>query len=225
VSKNGRVVVGKIGDEDPIPDEVQVRWGAGTPGGTGWNADAGASVFAKENIIYVKTAAPTPPPPPPPRASIGGSATISPSNEGAYRDGGIETSKDHPIQGAWPSYPHPYSGLWIYGTAIASACSGNTVDRMTITMSRLSGSGGIYGGAQMRLYLHGYTSRPTSSPTLSSLWNAGTLTPGSKKTIQLPSSWVSALASGSARGVGCKAGTGSDYLSYGACGVLKIYFS
>lgn len=219
------VVLGAIGDEANlgIPDDTTISWGLGAPYGTGWVRESGGNVWVRKGQVHVAYAVadPTPDPSVPSSRPV----TINPSDRAAYRDGRIERGEPNPIQGAWPSWPHPYSGVWTYGTAIEAACTGQSVDSMKIRLTRAGrGSGGIYGGAQVRLYLHDATSPTGGTPTLYSGWNPGSLLPGQAKTFVLPSSWVTALASGSARGIGCKAGTGNDYLSYGACGALTVTF-
>lgn len=219
------VVQCKIGDEVDltdalsIPPETVVQWGTSAPGGSGWVH--ATDVYVKRNQVFAVYS--TGSPDPTPTAST--HTTLSASDQGSWRDGRRNHDEDDVIQGAWPTYPHPYSGLWLYGTSIASACSGHTVSSMQFTITRRRGSGGVFGGASMHLYLHGYTTAPSGMPSLYSQWNPGTLEPGEVKHLSLPASWVSALASGSARGIGCKASVGSSYLTYSSGGTLKMNFS
>jgi hypothetical protein len=224
VAERRMVVWGKIGAADvATTPETVVRWGDANPAGSGWEVDSGGTIFVRANEVYVKTAAAPVQTPPPATTS---SVLITVSDEAAYRDGAIDTDERFPVQGAWSTYPHPYSGAWSYGTQIAAACAGRSVNSMYIDLSRLSGQGGVYGGARMRLYLHDATALGNRPPTLYSPWSPGTLEPGEvKRDIALPSSYVTALASGSARGVGCSAGVGSEYLHYGDCGDILIKFN
>lgn len=227
------LVIGAIGVERPpvvdIPPTT-IRWGSAAPAGGGWARDAGGTVYARTRELYVRTVAATEPADPdpetPPEAPTPRPVTIEPTDQAAYRDNRRNTSEGTPIQGAWYSYPHPYTGAWFYGTKIAAACSGKTVSRMDMRICRQGrGGGGVYGGATARLYLHSATSKGSAPPDLNTPWVPTDLSPSEVTWVRMPQSWVNALASGSARGVGCYAGVGEDYLSYGNCGEIKITFS
>jgi hypothetical protein len=226
VLQSSLVVLGKIGpsDDDSDDDPITIRWGDAAPTGSNWVKSASGDIFVQDDVLYVQRYLPDTPPPAP-RTQKGGSKTIAPKNMGAYRQGRREASEDSPIQGAWTSYPHPWTGLWVYGSDIKDACTGNSIDHMTVKMTRAKGQGGVYGGAQVRLYLYGNGTMPGGTPSLTNFWSPGKLTPGGSKTFTLPSSWVTKLASGDARGIGCKAGVGSDYLTYNGGGTVKVYFN
>lgn len=218
------LVLGAIGASDQTEQvaETTVKWGDGVPTGD-WEVDSGNTVYVRDNEIYIRTAVA------PVKPSPASRVYINPIDDRSYQDGSIEpkSSKPHPAQGAWFTYPRPITGAWFYGTAIEAACAGRSVRAMYIDMERGS-SGGDYGRVKMKLYLHGNATPPTKTPVLSNYWSgAGSLQPREVKSrIQLPSSWVTALASGSKRGVGCTAGIGnSEYLIYGDCGRITIEFN
>lgn len=218
------VVLGRIGPEDTSTTAAQILWGTAAPAGSGWWRTADSGVWAKGSTIYVEGVANDGSPPV--SAPSTSPVTIQPSQTGAWREGDREAGSP-PIQGAWPTYPHPYTGGWFYGTDIASACAGKTVANMQFRAVRQGkSSGGVYGGAAMRLFLHNYTTRPGGKPALSNQWNAGNLQPSEADWLSMPSSWITALAAGSKRGVGCDAGTAeSTYLKYTASsGAIRITF-
>lgn len=198
------------------PAGTKVSWGNGAPSGSGWQQ--ASSVWVRSGEVYAQLATGPAPATDP--------VTITPAQEVAWRDGAQDSGQD-PTQGAWSSYPHPYTSGWFYGTAIAAACSGLSAATMTVRLARSSSRSGSYGDVPVRLYLHSYASAPTGSPTL----DDGPESPislglGESGSAHLPSSWVSALASGSARGIAVSAGVGSDYLVYqSGCGQITITFS
>lgn len=63
-----------------------------------------------------------------------------------------------------------------------------------------------------RVYLHGYSSAPSGSPTWSAgPWSPGALQQGEVGTWDLPSAWLTALLAGTARGVGLYSSAVADY--------------
>lgn len=205
----GIVVLGRMGTEQILtnPDPVDISWGSGPPSGTGWVT---GTPYVRDGELYIDTG-----------GGGGGTSTprpvtISPTARAAWRSGHLEN--DRPVtQGAWPTYPQPFKGGWFFGTAISAACAGKTVDSMRIRLGRSSSSHGSFGQVRPRLYLTG-TGTPGGSPpsTTDGPRSGPGLGLGGVASWTLPGSWVSALASGAARGIVVSAGVGSDYLIFDA---------
>lgn len=220
-------VMDKIGGpvEIDLPDPVDLEFGTPAPGG---NFTQAAAVWVQEGRLYVQTGEGPPPqpddPPAPPKASKPKPVTLDPSGRAAYRDGRRDGSRI--AQGAWPSYPHAWTGLWMYGSRIAAACSGKTVDSMQIRVARTKKNHGVSGKVRPKLLLHDETSAPKNTPSLSNRWTGPGLGMGDSKWITIPSAQAARLASGASRGVGISVGTGkSDYMiATDSCGSIRIKF-
>lgn len=217
----GWCVLGKNGAEPapPTDTETTVAWGSAAPSGSGWVT---GTVYVRDHELYVQTSAPAPPPSPETLKPV----TIAPTSQGAWRQGGRDNDQN-PSQGAWSSYPYPYTGGWFYGSAVTAACAGKSVSGMTIRVARTGSSHGIFGGVKPRFFLLAASAAGSSPPALGDGPRYGpALGLGSSATWKLPSSWVADLASGAAGGIGISAGVGSDYLvCTGTCGQLTISFS
>lgn len=215
----GWCVLGK-NDEEFIrqdPDPVTISWGTSPPAGSGWVT---GDIWVREKEIYVQTAAPDPPPAPPSKPS-----TIQPTSQGAWR-GGSRDYDQAPTQGAWSSYPYPYTGAWFYDDAVVNAAAGRTIDSVAIRLARTSKSHGIYGSVRPLLHLINAGSAGSSTPALnspSSPLQGPALGLGGSATFTLPSSWRDALVAGQARGIGITAGVGDSYLiCTSSCGQLTL---
>lgn len=216
-------VMDKIGGpvEIELPDPVDLSFGAPAPAGY----TQASTVWVKDGAIYVQTGeGPAPGPGDPPKASKPKPVSLDTSSTAAYRSGRRDGSRV--AQGAWPSYPHPYSGIFLYGSRIAAACSGKTVDTMQVRVARTSKYHGVSGKVRPRLGLHDETSAPSKTPKLTNRWDGPGLGMGDSKWITIPSAQAARLASGASRGVGISAGTGkSSYLiATAGSGNLKITF-
>lgn len=216
-------VMDKIGGpvKVEIPEQIDLAFGPPAPSGY----TQASAVWVKEGAIYVQTGSgPAPGSDDPPSSSKPKPVTLSPSSRAAYRSGDRDGSRV--AQGAWPSYPHAWSGIWLYGSRIESACQGKTVDRMQVRVARTGKYHGASGKVRPRLGLHGHTAAPTKTPSLSDRWNGPGLGMGDSKWVDVPDYLVNRLASGQERGIGIQAGVNkSDYLiTTDGCGELKITF-
>ena len=147
--------------------------------------------------------------------------TLTPSSRGSWRSSGQTDSAVW--QGDWTGRGN-WTGGWFYGTSIASACSGKSVKSMTFTIARTKDGSGWGRGVPAHLNLHGKTSK--SKPSAVASGHAVKLAPGQKVSYSLPAAWVSALASGSARGFMLSGSGRGDYLKCsGAAGSLRIVFN
>lgn len=214
----GWQVIGKAGAEytPPAPAPgVKVSWGASAPAGAGWVT---GTPWVRAGELYIQTAAGG-------GTSAPGPVTLAPSSQGAWRDGGLDSGQP-PTQGAWPTYPHPYTGAWFWSGA-AAACAGNTVQSMTLRIARTASRHGSYGSVRPQLYLLAASSAGGSTPTLGDGPVPGpSLGLGASGTFAVPSSWQSAIATGAAGGIGMFAPTGSQYLiATASCGQLTINFA
>lgn len=216
-------VMDKIGGpvEIEIPEPIDLTFGAPAPSGY----TQASAVWVKDGAIYVQTGeGPAPGPGDPPTASKPKPVTLSPSSVAAYRDG--RRSGSRPAQGAWPSYPHPYTSIFLYGSKVAAACQGKTVDTIQVRVARTSKYHGVSGKVRPLLGLHNETSAPSRTPSLNNRWDGPGLGMGDAKWITLPSSQAARLASGASKGIGIGASTGkSKYLiATAGSGGLKITF-
>lgn len=216
-------VMDKIGGpvEVEVPDPVDLTFG--TPAPSGYTQ--ASAVWVKDGAIYVQTGeGPAPGPEDPPKASRPKPVSLDTSSQAGYRSGRKDGSRV--AQGAWPSYPHPYTSIWTYGSRIESACQGKTVDKMQIRVARTSKYHGVSGKVRPQLGLHDETSPPAKTLKLTNRWDGPGLGMGDSKWITIPDSQAARLASGASRGVGIGAGTGkSNYLiATAGCGQIKITF-
>lgn len=216
-------VMDKIGGpvEVEVPDPVDLAFG--TPAPSGYTQ--ASAVWVKDGAIYVQTGeGPAPGPEDPPKASRPKPVSLDTSSQAGYRSGRKDGSRV--AQGAWPSYPHPYTAIWTYGSRIESACQGKTVDKMQIRVARTSKYHGVSGKVRPQLGLHDETSPPAKTPKLTNRWDGPGLGMGDSKWITIPDSQAARLASGASRGVGIGAGTGkSNYLiATAGCGQIRITF-
>lgn len=237
------VVMWRIGpdpgdtDEDTIKaiakeialDEQVVRaaqWGTTDPAGAGWQGPM--SLYMRTNSqgkveLYGRLDLQTEPPPPPPAPRTPSPVTVSATSSGSWRSGRPDDYAAHPMQGDWTGGGNRRGG-WFYGTRIADACAGKTVKSMTVHFTRQRGSGSN-AKRPLHVYLHGYTSPPSGQLSLGSgPEDLLRLSVGAKGTATLPSSWRTALASGSARGLAIYASGRSDYMAV-TDGRITITFS
>ncbi|MFI7240115.1 hypothetical protein [Streptomyces cyaneofuscatus] len=245
VTKSARpVVVWRLGDDPGETTEAEIRelaadvasdlqvvravtWGEAAPSGTGWQE--GATLHARQTTagkveLYVQLAVPeTEPPPTPPPTRPPSPVTISPTSSGTWRSGRPDSYASHPTQGDWTGRGNRRGG-WFYGTQIATACAGKTVASMAVTFTRARGSG-VNAKRPLHVYLHDYTSAPGGQLSLGSgPEDLLRLSVGSRGTANLPASWRTALASGSARGLAIYAAGRTDYLAVTG-GAIRITFA
>ena len=216
--RGGMAVLGRMGGDPadtPADPGLALSWGTASPPGSGWVT---GTLYVRDGELYVQTASGASTPPP---------ASIDPSGQGAWRDGSRDTGQD-PTQGAWPTYPHPWTGAWFYGSQITTAAAAGTISALKLTLARSASSHGSYSAVTPILYLTAASS-PSSTPpsVLGDPWTGfPALGLGSRRTATLPSSWRDALRDGTAKGVVAKAGTGSSYLIFsGSCGQLSVVYS
>lgn len=236
------VVLGRPQDDPAVADAATMRsiatevtldaqvvraatWGTAAPSGTGWQGPV--TLYMRKNSegkveLYGQLASQSDTSPTAPPARTPKPVTISPTDYGSWRNGRPDSYAAYPAQGDWTGGGNR-RGAWFYGTQIAAACSGRTVTRMEVTLTRRRGSG-VNASRPVHMYLHSYTSAPSGQLTLgdgpSSLMS---LSVGATRTVALPTAWRTALASGSARGLAVYAAGSRDYMSLTG-GTIKITF-
>lgn len=208
----GWFVLGKAGPASATTKALSLSWGQGAPAGSGWLT---GTLWVRDGELYVETAAP-----PPLSAKP---VTLQPTTQGAWRSGSRDNDQA-PSQGAWSSYPHPYTGAWFYGSQI-TALSG-TPTSMSIRVARTSATHGVFGGVKPRFYLLAASAAGSATPALGDGPKYGpALGLGASASWTLPGSWRDALASGAAHGIGITAEVGSGYLiCTDSCGQLTVNF-
>lgn len=236
------VVLWRLGDDPAETDAASIKelaanaaqdliaisaytWGTGAPGGSGWqtvtqlytrkDANGIGQLYAQ---IGGADTSPAETPTRPPKT-----VTISPDDSGSWRSGRPDEYASAPTQGDWTGRGNRRGG-WFYGTKIATACSGKTVSKITITLTRKRNTG-RNSKVPIHLYLHNHTSAPSGQLNLGDgPEDLLRLSVGAKGTATLPSSWRTALASGSARGLAIYASGSNDYAGLTG-GSITITFS
>jgi hypothetical protein len=236
------VVLWRLGDDPAETDATSIKelaanaaqdliaisaytWGTGAPGGSGWQTVTQLYTRKDSNGIgqlYAQIGgADTSPPETPTRPPK--TVSITPTDSGSWRSGRPDEYASAPTQGDWTGRGNRRGG-WFYGTQIASACSGKTVSKMTVTLTRKR-STGRNSKVPIHLYLHNHTSAPSGQLNLGDgPEELLRLSVGAKGTATLPSSWRTALASGSARGLAIYATGSTDYAGLTG-GTITITFS
>lgn len=203
-----------------------VTWGTGAPAGTGWQTTTTLHVRKTGTgkvELYAQLGAETDPSPTAPAGRAPSPVSISPTASGTWRNDRPDDYADFPTQGDWTGRGNRRGG-WFYGTAIADACAGKTVASMKIEFTRRTGSG-VNAKRPLHVYLHDETSPPSGQLSLpTGPEELLSLSAGGKGTATLPSSWRTALASGSMRGLGIYTSGPTDYMSVSG-GKLTITFS
>jgi hypothetical protein len=237
------VVMWRLGPDPGQADEATVRtlanevaldvqvvraatWGTSVPAGSGWQTVT--QLYLRKNSegkveLYGQLGAETDPSPTAPAGTAPKPVTISPSSFGSWRGGRPDDYVDYPMQGDWTGGGNRRGG-WFYGNAISSACAGKTVSRMDVTFTRRRGSG-VNASRPLHLYLHDHTSAPSGQLDLDEgPEELMSLSVGATRTVALPSSWRSQLASGAAKGLAIYATGSRDYMAVSG-GKIKITFS
>jgi hypothetical protein len=200
-------------------------WGTAAPPGTGWQGPV--TLYMRKNSegkveLYGQVASQSDTSPTAPPARTPKPVTISPTDYGSWRNGRPDSYAAYPAQGDWTGGGNR-RGAWFYGTQIAAACSGKTVTRMEVTLTRRRGSG-VNASRPVHMYLHSYTSAPSGQLSLGDgPQELMSLSVGATRTVTLPAAWRTALASGSARGLAVYAAGSRDYMSLTG-GTIKITF-
>lgn len=224
-ARSGMVVLGTVGTAlQNAASSLDISWGSGPPSGAGWVTGV---PYVRDGALYLDTSQ-TPSTTP----SGGGSTsaprpvTLQPSDRAAWRSGHLES--DRPVaQGAWPSYPQPFTGGWFYGGAVAAACAGKSVKAMQLKLARSGAPHGSYGQVRPQMYLVAAGSPGSTPPSYDpdAVRYGPGLGLGGSATWSLPAAWRADLASGAARGIVVSAGVGIGYLIYSSSsGALTITF-
>ncbi|SFK72830.1 hypothetical protein [Streptomyces pini] len=233
------VVMWRLGEDPGALDEDAVReialgaqavramtWGTGTPSGDGWMQPTALYVRKAADgkaELYAQVATEPTDPPDEPTGAVARPVSLSPTDSGSWRGGRPDSYADFPMQGDWTGGGDRRGG-WFYGTAIADACSGKTVAKMTVGFTRRRGSG-VNAKRPLHLYLHSYTSPPSGQLSLGDgPEDLLRLSVGGTGTATLPAAWRTALATGAARGLAIYARGSTDYMAVSG-GTLKIEFS
>jgi hypothetical protein len=236
------VVLWRLGDDPADTDtsrieevatqaarDIQVvraaTYGTGAPAGSGWQAASAVYVRKIDGKLelYFQVASTADPSPDTPAVPTSKPATVSPTASGSWRGGRPDDYASTPVQGDWTGRGNRRGG-WFYGSAIQDACTGKTVATMTVAFTRKAGAG-VNAKRPLHLYLHAHSSPPSGQLNLGDgPEDLLRLSAGAKGTATLPRSWVTALASGSAKGLAIYASGSSDYMAVTG-GTITITFS
>lgn len=145
---------------------------------------------------------------------------------GSVRAGDLYQESDV-FQGAYTSGKYK-RGMWFFNySAIQSALSGKTVQKVTFTCRRYATANGSASPQKPTFYLHNYTALPNAVPSFSGTATSGVAWDrGDTKTITLPNSFGEALKAGTAKGIAIAApNNSSPYLKFYPTGaVLTITY-
>lgn len=145
---------------------------------------------------------------------------------GSVRAGDLYKESDV-FQGAYTSGKYK-RGMWFFDySAIKTALSGKTIQKVTFTCRRYATANGSASPQKPTFYLHNYTALPNAVPsftgtaTSSIAWDRG-----DTKTITLPNSFGEALKAGTAKGIAIAApNNSSPYMKFYPTGaVLTITY-
>lgn len=146
------------------------------------------------------------------------------TGQGSWRPGG-QTDNDVK-QGAWVG--QDWHGGWFYGTQIADACAGRTVQKMSLRLSRRDDGSGWNRGVRAHIDAHTLGSKgdPAGNQVGSLATISVSLSPGEKAWRDLPPDWITELANGTAKGfMASGSGSGSYLIFSGIAGRLDITFN
>lgn len=241
VSAGQPVVMWRLGADVGLEAVASVLWGSGaapaeysavTAVSFLRNADGSVNLYLQsaDAPVYnpVQNIVPLPP-------TTAGSI-VRPTDTGMWANGWRDPIQMAPAQGVKVTAPStPLTGAWFYGTAIADACTGHTVEGMWLRLTRESENND--GRLAVHLYLHGYESEPTPGTGLSldgSPEDVAVLSPGASRRVAIPDSWWTILAAGTSKGLAVYAGL-EPYASFAepnlslaaglSCGDLEITYS
>lgn len=145
---------------------------------------------------------------------------------GSVRAGDLYQESDV-FQGAYTSGKYK-RGMWFFNySAIQSALSGKTVQKVTFTCRRYATANGSASPQQPTFYLHNYTALPNAVPSFSGTAISGVAWDrGDTQTITLPNSFGEALKAGTAKGIAIAApNNSSPYMKFYPTGaVLTITY-
>ncbi len=145
---------------------------------------------------------------------------------GSVRAGDLYQESDV-FQGAYTSGKYK-RGMWFFNySAIQSALSGKTVQKVAFTCRRYATANGSASPQQPTFYLHNYTALPNAVPSFSGTATSGVAWDrGDTQTITLPNSFGEALKAGTAKGIAIAApNNSSPYMKFYPTGaVLTITY-
>lgn len=236
------VVLWRLGDDPADTEQADVQtiaqqaaqdvqvvraatYGTGAPAGTGWMQVTATYVRKVDGRLeqYFQVASASDPSPGTPSVPAPRPVTVSPTDSGTWRGGRPDDYASAPTQGDWTGRGNR-RGAWFYGSRITDACAGKAVASMKVALTRKSGSG-VNGSRPVHLYLHAHASPPSGQLVLGDgPEDLLRLSIGAKGTATLPTSWATALASGTARGLAIYTSGSSDYMSLTG-GTITISFS
>lgn len=153
-------------------------------------------------------------------------ASFTSTGGGSVRAGDLYQESDV-FQGAYTSGKYK-RGMWFFDySAIKTALSGKTIQKVTFTCRRYATANGSASPQQPTFYLHNYTALPNAVPSFSGTAASGVAWDrGDTKTITLPNSFGEALKAGTAKGIAIAApNNSSPYLKFYPTGaVLTITY-
>ena len=153
-------------------------------------------------------------------------ASFTSTGGGSVRAGDLYQESDV-FQGAYTSGKYK-RGMWFFDySAIKTALSGKTIQKVTFTCRRYATANGSASPQQPTFYLHNYTALPNAVPSFSGTATSGVAWDrGDTKTITLPNSFGEALKAGTAKGIAIAApNNSSPYLKFYPTGaVLTITY-
>lgn len=149
-------------------------------------------------------------------ATVTGGLVIPAVETRTFRTSWI-TSHDDVLQGDFAGAGN-LTGCAFYGSA-PLALSGATITAATVSIRRKS-SGGLSSAQATTLWLVTETTRPGGAPTLTSSTAGPSLAWGGEAAFAIPTTWVDAMAAGTAGGIAAYDADGSPYVALDGRGAM-----
>lgn len=161
-------------------------------------------------------------PPPAPETT----KTFSATSGDSWRDnfGGQWYGQSEVVQGYWGGYG-VYKGLWFFGSSPSTTVTGKTIKAMRLKVTRKS-VGGASGAVTVYFKPHGYTSKPSGSPSYLNASTTASFKFNESKWITIPSSFYPLFQNGSAKGIGIYISSTSQsyYAKFSSSAQLEITY-
>jgi hypothetical protein len=153
--------------------------------------------------------------PPPPPAKKTYTTTWKSTSSGTYKDTGAKrTNTTDVVQGDSGFDTNGNNrGLWIFPNTITSTLSGSTISKIEVYAYANHWYNSSGGTAYIKV--HGYTSAPASSPTLTTATSSSGWPKPGGRWVTLPTSMHAGFLSGAYKGFGMGPGASSSQAYYG----------
>lgn len=158
-------------------------------------------------------------PPTPPRMS-----TWANSSGNSYRTVYNGWRNDGTVRQGQYSGQGLHTGLWLWGSDVSNAMTGKTIIRARVFITRKS-TGGSASRQPVYIRWHTYTNYPSGKPTVSSDCVVAYFKWGESKWVELPQTFCTAFANGTAKGIGIYTPNNSPYMIFDDNAKIEFTYS